>query len=156
MSTVLKALVGNVQAAQRIKAMRTNVQTGIDDGVTCPCCGQFAKVYKRQITGSAAAALIRLYHEAQLDFAHAPSIVGGRVGGEFARMAYWNLIEPDADKHSGLWRVTDRGLDFITKTATVARYAHIYDGTLQGFSGPQVSIVDSLGVKFDYRELMSR
>ena len=35
----------------------------VEKGAKCPCCGQFAKVYRRTITSGMARALFMIWHE---------------------------------------------------------------------------------------------
>lgn len=159
MSMVLNALVGNVQAAQRIQKMRTNVQTQLDDGVKCPCCGQFAKVYKRKINSKMTRSLITMWNAgADTIYVHTPSLTNDH---EVAQLSWWGLIEeektrrPDGGR-SGYWKITDVGVGFITNRGLVPEFAHIYNGEVLGFSGDPVGINKCLGVKFDLADLMSR
>jgi hypothetical protein len=160
MSAVLKALIGNVQDARRIKAMQTSVRNHADEGVKCPTCGQFAKVYKRSINAGMAKSLITMYLAgAADDYIYIPDAVGARSREE-GKLRYWGLVEeaqtprPDGGR-AGWWKLTDRGVLFVNGKRSVMKYAHVYDGEVVGYSGSQVTIQDCLGTKFDYRELMS-
>jgi hypothetical protein len=42
----------------------------------------------------------------------------------------------------------------VLNRSLVPTYAQIYDGRCLGYDGEPVSIVDALGKKFDYHELM--
>lgn len=162
--TEVKAiLAGNmkiVEEANRIKAMRTSVQTQVDDGVHCPTCGQFAKVYKRNINSGMAQSLITMYHAgAEHDFIYIPDAVGARSREE-GKLRYWGLVEeattprPDGGR-AGWWKLTERGVLFVRGERTVMKYAHVFNNEVVGYSGDQVGIRDALGKKFNYQELMS-
>ena len=131
----------------------------IEEGARCPCCTQFAKVYKRRITASSAAALIRLYRAAGTEFAHWPTVNRGFRADE-CKMEYWGLVEeasiPREDGgRAGWWRVTDAGADWVTGRSSVPKYARIFDSKCLGLVGADVTIRDALGVKFNYNELMN-
>lgn len=165
MSVVLevkKILAGNmdiVDRANRIKQMRTTVQTQLDDGVHCPTCGQFAKVYKRQITGTSAAALIAMYKACgYVDYVYLPDVLDRKQADE-AKLTHWGLIEEKPISRTdggraGWWKLTDDGVRFVLGRLSVPKYAHIYDSKLMGMSGDPVTIQDCLGKKFNYQELM--
>lgn len=140
---------------------RSWLRTRLDKGDRCPLCNQHAQTYKRKINSGAARGLIMMWHVYGLDWGHLPSTATlSRLGGEFARLRYWGLVEeattprPDGGR-AGYWRITDRGRLFVTRQLKVPMYAKIYDGKVQGFEGTQVDIKDALGTKFSYVDLMA-
>ena len=62
----------------------------VEEGERCPCCTQFAKVYKRTIHATMAHDLIRIYRACGRDWFHLPDHVGHP--GDFAKLRYWNMI----------------------------------------------------------------
>lgn len=135
----------------------------LDGGAKCPCCTQFAKVYKRTITSACAVALIKMYRAARLEWCYVPEVVGRPFDGDLGKLAFWGLVlessEPRSDGgRRGTWRVTPDGERFIHGTLSLPKYAHIYDSrqVKPMFSGPLIGVEDALGDKFDLRELMSR
>lgn len=141
---------------------RDDLTAKLSDGVTCPCCGQFAKAYPRRVTGGAAASLIRVFREHGHDWFRAAGQHGvSALGGEFARMAHWGLIQeeltarPDGGR-SGWWRVTAKGAQFIRSGLTIPKTVVLYDNHIIRFEGPMVTIRQALGEKFNYAVLMGR
>jgi hypothetical protein len=133
-----------------------------DEGVHCPCCGQFAKVYWRTITSSMARALILFWREGgTTGWVHGPSIVAGSRADE-GKLRYWGLIEEAAGRREdggrlGFWRVTDAGERFVMEAVRVPKYALIYDGACVGFEDDEtMGIRDALRARFSYDELMGR
>lgn len=139
---------------------RARLRELVEDGHTCPCCSQFAKVYPRRVHSTMARALIALYRRgAADDYIHAPSATKRDANAETAKLVYWNLIEQAPGKREdggrpGWYRLTPFGHDFVRGHATVQRTAHVYDNRVLRRSGPQVTIQDCLGDKFNYAELM--
>ena len=81
-------------------------------------------------------------------------------GGDFAKAAYWELIEStanedDSKRTSGMWRLTGKGRMFVRGAITVQSHAFIYNGKTQGFSETRTGIRQALHQRFDYNELMS-
>lgn len=114
-----------------------------------------------------AAALIYLYrHFDHEQFVHKSELVKAKGlattfgGGDFAKLAYWGLVEEkqlqeSADKRtSGYWRITTEGIKFVERKTKIKSHVKIYDSRFFGFSGEDVSIEDCLGEKFSYAELM--
>jgi hypothetical protein len=136
----------------------------LDEGEHCPCCTQFAKVYRRRLTSSSARALIGMYNKARLDWVDVPRLgvlTSGR--GDECKARYWGLIEPypdavreDGSSRVGLWRLTPAGEQFVLNKSLIPKHALVYDTRLLSLDDRdgQVSIVDCLGKKFNYRELM--
>lgn len=141
-----------------LEEARAWLRARVDHGAACPACTQFAKVYKRSVGSASARALIRLYRTSGQQYAHFPSILGRKQADE-TKMVYWGLIEeertlrPDGGR-AGWWRVTDFGVDFVLERATIPKVARVYDGRCLELGGRPWSIVDALGKKFNYRELM--
>ncbi len=127
-------------------------------GARCPCCTQYAKVYKRLMTPNIARLLVRAYREHGQTWFHATSLRDGT--GDLAKLRYWRLLEESTERRAdsgraGWWRITDAGVAFIRTGATVPKYALIYDSYLLGHDGDQVGIRDALGERFDLAELMA-
>lgn len=138
----------------------------VEKGETCPCCKQFAKVYKRKIYSKAVYSLIKLYrlNENQANYYHITQLNPEKVsgGGDFAKLVYWGLIEEKpkeedetTSRTSGYWKITNKGRYFVERQKTIPTYARIYDSRLLGLTGPEIDIKEALGTKFDYEELMS-
>lgn len=134
----------------------------LDEGAECPCCTQFAKVYRRKFNSSMGFGLIKMFRVHGLAWGHGPSTSTlARLGGELARLSMWGLLEEATEKRedggrAGWWRVTPAGEAFVRGETRVAPYAYIYDGRLLrlDLSERKVSIIDVLGRKFNYAELM--
>jgi hypothetical protein len=143
-----------------LAAAKSWLAARLDKGARCPCCGQFARVYKRQINAAMARALITMYHHDRYEFMHLPTVTG--YGGDAAKLVYWGLIEEEATVRadggrSGWWRLTSGGRAYVLGQIKVPQYAAVYDGRLlpDNPHGPERDIRDALGKRFDYRELMA-
>lgn len=129
----------------------------------CPCCGRYAKIYKRRLNSTMAKQLIRFYHlGAANEFVHTSKVVAGTGVGDFSKMRIWGLLKPakikpkNGSNTSGKWKLTADGVAFVENRRPVRQYAHIYLDELIEFSGDAVSIIDCLKSKgFNYHELMA-
>ena len=141
-------------------AARDELRELIEDGHQCPCCTQFAKVYRRKIHTSMASALIRIYRARQYEWVTVADILTHRQIADVAKLEYWGLIErqigerDDGSKRVGIWRMTGIGREFVQLRTSVHKYARIYDGRCLGMTGEPVTIRDCLGGSFNYEELM--
>jgi hypothetical protein len=125
------------------------------EGATCPCCKQHVKVYLRTINAGMAVALILISRTPTMDndWVDIRQVVGLR-GGDYAKLRYWRLLEQN-DNYTGVWRLTQRGLQFLNDRLRVCKTAHVYNGEVLKMSGEDVSIRQALGNKFDYAKLMA-
>lgn len=147
------------------------VLANLSDGVRCPCCEQYARIYRRKLNNAMARLLIwlvRHYQEENRWYSihEFPLIQGRRGGGDFAKLSYWGLAisfdqeceildHPGDEQHSGKWRPELKGVDFVRNTILVPEYAYVYNGRLLGFSDDHVDIMTCLGTSFSYEELMN-
>jgi hypothetical protein len=153
----------------KLAAAKRLVEKNLVTGIQCPCCGQFAKVYKRTITSSMAYCLVTFANKTKNEpdkFMHIRDL-GTNLrtahffgSGDFAKLLYWDLIattsnNDTAKRSSGVWCITQRGVDFVADKITVPKHALLYDGKLIGLTGKQINIVAALGKKFHYKDLMN-
>ena len=129
-------------------------------GERCPLCKQYVKVYRRKLNAGMVRWLIR-FHRAtggSGKWIHATHVkLDGEpvseVGCEYSKLAHWGLIEQHPER-SGLWRETVDGMAFAMNQWTVLSHAVIYDNRCLRLDGDPVKIIEALGAKFDYWELM--
>ncbi len=133
----------------------------LDAGTSCPCCGQFAKIYKRKMRSSLAHWMIWLVKSSRdSDDGWADVRLANVRNGEYAMTAHWGLAvqkmnESTAKKHSGLWMPTSLGVQFVECSLKVPSHVHLYDNSVVGWSDNMITVVEALGKRFDYQELMS-
>lgn len=169
---VIKPFEGVVQETiHTLEDAKTYVLSKRDEGVPCPCCGQYCKVYPRSLNAAMARFLIWLVREYEtrkktdaatdlwVSVNDGPLIQNRKGGGDFAKMEHWGLIEQmanddDTKRTSGFWRPTQSGIDFVYHRITVPKKAVLYLNECVGFSGEKINIREALGTKFDYQELM--
>ena len=140
------------------------------DGVRCPCCAQFVKIYKRPLNSMMAKQLILIYRwfvaNPGEQWVHASQFlthVRAVSGGECAKLRFWGLIDEAAAalptngaKHHGLYAITDLGRDFVLCKVRVPKYIFLYNQNCMGLSDTDTtSIQEALSTKFDYATLMN-
>jgi hypothetical protein len=128
------------------------------EGVVCPACCQFVKVYRRKINSGMARSLIAMYRAGGTQFIHLPTTIGSRSREE-GKLRYWGLVEeqlqvrPDGGR-AGYWRVTHTGEAFVLGRTLMPQYAEIYNGECLRLTGDLIGIREALGSQFSYSELM--
>jgi hypothetical protein len=159
-----------------LQAAKAWLRLKVNDGAKCPCCTQYAKVYKRSITSAMACVLILIFkffdrddapewlhvpeHMGSVDMA--PKLRAAVQGGDWAKMTYWQCLEAksgvrkDGSNRVGFWKITPVGREFVTRSLLLPKYARVYDDRCLGLTGDPISIMDALKDKFDYDELMKR
>lgn len=150
-------------------------------GAVCPCCEQFAKVYRRKLNSQMARAMIAIYRSTQPgEWIDVPALLVALAadprwhlstvvrGGDWAKARWFGLIEQQQTiddsvgpkskqrfKLSRLYRLTPMGRQFVERAIRVPSVVVIYnDRPLRLDTSEAVDIVDALGRHFDYSELM--
>jgi hypothetical protein len=140
-----------------------------NEGITCPCCNRFTKVYKRAITSSMAWALIMFYGEAKKiakninantidcyihveNFFKASSCPAS-IRGDFTKLKYWGIIAC-SEQHKGCYTLTRKGVQFVFGELSIPSYVLVYDDKIYGVSESLVSIKKCLKNKFSYEKIM--
>lgn len=158
MTDVFKAVQAEIKA---LFFARLNRGEELD----CPCCGRYAKVYKRRVHKGLAAVLIAMYRQAranggEIAYVEMPQLLRDfRAGRDFCILKYWQLVEemPNDDptkRMSGFWRLTPVGVDFVLGRVKIHTYAHVFDDVVSFYSGEMISLEEIGGAGFSYRELM--
>lgn len=148
------------------------LSTHMEDGAICAACERVVKVYKRKITSSMAHVLILLakHYKTNSDWIHVPSFinaaglppeVSAAVRGDWAKLTLWGLLiekpmtREDGSNRAGYYKVTPEGISFSENKVFMPRHVFIYNRQNVGFSKEHVRIVDVLGDRFNYNELIS-
>ena len=152
---------GDFPDSVKFGVVRHYFRDNVDEGVRCPCCGQFAKVYRRKLNRTMVKALHTLQKAGGYGFfVHAQSFLSSNAfGGDVGKLRHWGLVEElqerrDDGGRAGYWKVTQRGLAFLAGIMWVPKYAHLYDGRLLRHSGDNVSIAQ-VAVEFRLDDLMN-
>lgn len=147
---------------ETIKEAKEYLRKNFNEGVNCPCCNQFVKLYKRKLGSMQSQGLIILYDlNKQNEWVHVREITKNiNLTGDFAKMSYWKLIQEKPNvgeftKNSGYWKITQRGKDFVDNKIQIPSHALVYNSKCFGFSEEKTNIVKSLGKKFNYNNLMN-
>lgn len=129
------------------------------EGVKCPCCGQYVRLYRHRLNSQMAKALVQMYYldQAGEEYIHVLQELkpSNRM---YSLMRFWGLIEPagncdNSKKSSGYWKITQAGKDFVCG-GEVPRYVYLYDNQKYGESEEMTTIRQAFGKRFDYQELM--
>ena len=146
------------------------VQDRLEKGVSCPCCSQHAKVYRRNINYTIAAVLILLARRAKENqteqWLHVEKHIMNTgvfkvMPREWQKLRYWDLMEPndlpaeDGNPHNGYWRIPDTGMQFAEGKIKVPKYVWVFNNIVIAKSNKfMVDVHDCLKNKFNYSELM--
>jgi hypothetical protein len=147
-----------------VKDAKQFVAENRDEGTTCPCCGQFVKVYQRGIHSLMAKNLLQLYKITREDgdgYYHVNDFAKPFGGGDFAKLRFWGLIDQETDdfdpskRTSGKWRITEKGKLFCQNEYSVPKKIIFLNGKPVDQLSEYTTIVECLGKKFDYQEMMN-
>jgi hypothetical protein len=131
-----------------------NEALGRGEGMHCPVCDQYAKVYRYKLQAGMAKGLILMYREHGRSFGHQFRTTGIN-GGTVPKLAHWGLLE--AGEELGYWRVTAAGESFVRGGSSVPRHIFMYNQRCLGLDDEDlVDIRECLGDAFSYDELMGQ
>ena len=148
---------------ETINEAKEYLEKNFAKGVFCPCCNQFVKLYKRKLNSGMAITLIRMYKHNPYGWINVKDYLrenSFRNNHDWTLLGHWGLIEennkpPDnGGKTLGEWRITPKGREFVLNHIKVPKRVMMYNNSIYGFEGGQISIIEALGSKFNYHELM--
>lgn len=149
--------------ADTLTAAKDRLMAGAKKGATCPCCGQFCKVYNRTLSATMALWLMALAkaHDAAGpgSWIHVRDL-GVVQNGDYGRLPQWGMSihasSSDVTKKcSGLWQITERGRAWVDGQIEVPRRLVVWNNEVVAHSDETVDIVAALGETHDYRVLMA-
>jgi len=140
-----------------------------EEGVECPCCKQYVKLWKRKLNSSMAHGLILIskklngvntedWFNMEDYFKELP--VPATLRGDMPKLRHWGLLEKkdgvkeDGNKNVGLYKITNKGMLFVTGLITVPERSKLYNQKFYGHEGEFINIETALGNKFNYGELI--
>jgi hypothetical protein len=136
------------------------------EGVDCPCCGQFVKLYHRRLNRGMAWSLIQIYkyfqQEGCEEWLHVEHhLKRNPLASDFTKLAYWDVIEEyggvrdDGSKRVGLWKITQLGKDFVEGKILLPSHVFLYNDTFHGLDQASMTTIEEcLGKAFNFTELM--
>lgn len=134
-------------------------------GGHCPVCDRWGKIYGRSINKTMAQSLIWLCYaetdsEGWVDIpAKAPRWVVR--SNQLPTLKWWGLVERRGNdknskiKHSGMWRPTAKGLDFVHHGTRIEQQVFTYNDEVQGYGTTTITLRDCFKDTFDYEETMN-
>jgi len=164
-------LIGQWVSVESLSVARATFEKTLDEegSALCPCCGKQSRIYKRRLHAEMALwlmKLVTLYQESGGVSQTTVSIMcrGGwhlRAGGTNGTLlVHWGLIESATAENAagapvGEYRPTTRGCWFVDRSIRVPAWVLLRDNRKVGASDDMVDIVDVLGKRFDYQQLLN-
>lgn len=155
-----------------LSMMKERLNAGLEEGVECEICNQFAKEYKRAFNANQAVFMRSLVVQSVKDIKN-----GGDgwihhsdlkyTGRDYTMVAHWGLaqtnrMERDEDgkkkkKTTGMWKPTEEGISFVKGSNKVRSHIFMYNGSCrEDTEAPFVSIYDALGKTFVFSDLFDQ
>jgi len=137
-----------------------------EKGTTCPCCHQRVQLYSRKLTSSMVYGLwlVRNTIYSNDGYFHAENLFKNitcpsSVRGDFPKLRFWGFIEQkmpnvsEVSTSNGVYKITDKGLEFLKGEMLVPDAVLIYNNKFIGFSDKQTNLAGALKNKFNVNEL---
>ena len=141
-----------------LRKLRLNWQEAIKhESALCPCCDRVGRINKHRLTKPLALSLRWI-------MAHGVGDGWVNVQSKAPRwmmrsktyplLEHWGLIEGKGFR-SGVWRITPKGVGFVTGSITVPAAAYIYDAKVMAWDAEETTFRACFEHEFDFDELMS-
>jgi hypothetical protein len=135
-----------------------------DAGGVCPVCDRFGIVYRIGLNATMAKSLIWLSKAKSPDgWIDVPTTAPKFVlrSNQLPTTKHWGLVErrPNDNpkiRHSGMWRITDKGRLFVNKQLRVPKKVYIYNDVVEAWSPEDVNVEECFAEHFDYQDAMRR
>lgn len=151
---------------------KARIDSNVNAGKTTNCrsCGQRHGPGRHTISAAQARNLLTIYRatkDGKVDadgFLHVIDLLSkdANRARSVPRLRHWGLLERHKDSQrtkttnsAGLYRITQKGIDFVEGRIRVPKAANIYLNRLHSFSEETVSIHEALTKEFDYAEHMA-
>ena len=132
------------------------------DGMTCPCCNRWGKVYGYRVNSTMVRGLFWLFIAGKGDWINiqekAPRFI--LRSKSLSTMKYWGLVErkpkglSDGKRSSGIWKITNDGISFIHRNLYINKKVFVFDDKVVARSDELVGVDDCIRNKFLYDELL--
>jgi hypothetical protein len=138
----------------RLSAMQHRINDLLNQGwpVICPLSGKLIQVYRRGLHKSQVRTLDRLRSasdQLRITYVHV-RFFSARRDGDLAKLELWGLAERmrqestlEGEKARGMWKITQRGRDFLAGAVRIPRQVAV----LEGFSLGYVDETQTMGVR---------
>ncbi len=135
-------------------------------GGDCPCCNRWGKVYSRNINKTMVQSLRWLYdacaEKPRGAWINVPNTAPKSVlrSNQLATLRWWGLVErqptspQDNRKHSGMWRITLAGMDFVEGLTCVPKKVFTCNGEVVSH-GPELVDINTISAGFDFHATMA-
>jgi len=132
-------------------------------GTICPCCSKLVKVYRRRLHQEMALFLFKLFRRHQLYPRFYTMLElypeSNKAASDGSYLPHWGLVEKSdgvntADAPAGLYKMTDKGIQFLHNQEYVPSHVHLLNNRVVGWSDSRTNVQQALGIKFKYDELL--
>jgi hypothetical protein len=146
---------------RRLDAVKREIGTLLSRGyyTTCPITGRAIRIWRHNLSRGQVTTLKRLdsvSKELGKVYVHLKFLTARR-DGNLAKMALWDLISPlspdailEGEKCGGMWRITERGRDWLAGRIKIPRQVAVLFGKRVGYVDPlDLITVDDVSNDFD-------
>ena len=150
--------------------LKQHIRDNVADGLRCPVCESWCKVYDYKLNRRHAALLLKFYDSVRLgscrlhnDFAHAMKLT------TYTTPKHWGLIErceaslacdgdDDDSENDGLWCITQRGEQFLKGQVSIPQRVSVLHDTVIDSSAELETIRDVWGraTRFKFADVLGQ
>lgn len=148
----IRPLPDNVDRSETVEEARVRMEASLFRAgeVLDPITGYKVEIRERPLNPAILKYLVRIYHATATQsnvWIRSAALLA--PGGDYAKLTGWGLIEKDP-KGGHLWRITQKGIDFVEGRTQVDHKLLVFDSKRVGYvKDKMVSFKDVAGDNFD-------
>ncbi len=153
----------NLTNDNKLGEVKIYLDENFKEGSRCPACGRVVKLYNRGFNISMAYGLFLIYFLHQKKGFHKGIKMNDEIAAleipanniEYSKLRYWDLIqETDGNNngHLGNWKITKKGVNFVTGKITIPQIAIVYNTKVLGFSEDHIYITQFRRENYKHHE----
>lgn len=138
----------------------------VSQGVICPCCNRYNKMYTRKITSSMAYGLILIYNSVRTDKFHLEKLLKEidcppSIRGDLSKFVHWGVLQKyagekkDGNPSLGYYQITKIGVQFIFNEIKLPKYLMILNNEVIFEADEKITIRKAIQNKFYYNNLIN-
>jgi hypothetical protein len=136
-----------------VQEVALKLANNIERGARCPCCGQFAKAYRRRLRGNHARFLVDVARLATPDNPWVHYKQCHFAGRDYNYLRHFGLAE--VQEREGLWKITDYGARFLLGKIGVPAWILVFNNEVVDHAKEALTVRECLAQGgFDYDQLM--
>jgi hypothetical protein len=148
-----------------LKGAKELLERQLPKGAHCPCCGQYAKIYKRKFSRTLARTIVAMFglteqkvRQRLSPVIHVPTELSGMRDRDMGLLEDFGLVSGRSDGQTystGFWKITVSGAHFVRGEWDIPEAVYSYNQKVIGYSEERITIEKAWGTAFRIEDVMA-